>query len=154
MSTKNMSNVAVTFWMWQYARRVDMLSRLWTTGRRPLAFLWLYGECYVYPLRVLWKLKIFSWSACKLLNWREKLYGGVLHTKGAATGEGLVMHTTCAFTFIAVSKWHLSRIPASKRICMNVGVFQNKARRKKIHVSCTPEQMKKLAKVRMQSGNA
>ena len=30
--------------------------------------------------------------------------GRLLHMKGAATDEGLVMHTTCAFTFIAVSK--------------------------------------------------
>ena len=26
--------------------------------------------------------------------------GAQLHTKGAATGEGLVMHTTCPFTFM------------------------------------------------------
>ena len=28
--------------------------------------------------------------------------GRLLRTKGTAIGEGLVMHTTCAFTFIAV----------------------------------------------------
>ena len=28
--------------------------------------------------------------------------GRLLHTKGAAIGESLVMHTTCVFTFIAV----------------------------------------------------
>ena len=57
----------------------------------------------------------------------------VLHTKGAAAGEGLVMHTTCAFTFIhvAVSKWHLFRIPASKRICMNVGGVSKQSQKKK-----------------------
>ena len=37
------------------------------------------------------------------------------------------------------------QIPASKRICMNVEVFQNKARRK-MYLSCTLEQMKQLAK--------
>ena len=40
------------------------------------------------------------------------------------------MHTTRAFTFIAVESDTFFRIPASKRICMNVEVFQNKARRK------------------------
>ena len=74
------------------------------------------------------RLNMFSWSACILLRKGET---GRLLTKGIATGEGLVMHTTCAFTFIAVSKWHFFRIPESKRISMNVGVFQNKARRKK-----------------------
>ena len=86
--------------------------------------------------------------------------GRLLHGEGLSyrwrprLSDASRMHTTCAFTFIAVSKWHLFRIPASKRICMNVGVFRNKARRKKILVSCTPEQTKQLAKVRMQSGNA
>ena len=60
--------------------------------------------------------------------------GRLLHTirkTQLQVTPGLVMHTTWAFIFIAVSKWHLFRIPAIKRICMNVGVFQNKARRKK-----------------------
>ena len=53
----------------------------------------------------------------------------ILHTKGAATAEGLVMHSTCAFTFTAVSKRHLFRFRQVKAISMNVQVFQNKARR-------------------------
>ena len=99
----------------------------------------------------LWKTEnIFM--VCLQTTELKRETGRLLHTKGTAIGEGLVMHTTCAFTFFESDTFF--RILASKRICMNVEVFQNKARRKKIHVSFSPEQLIELAKVRMQSGNA
>ena len=132
---------------------------LWTTGRRKKAigfspaFRWMLclssQKVVAQDYEI---LKIFSWSACKLLSWREKLVDSVLHTKAAATGEGLVMHATCAFTY-SCFKVTLFEIPASKHICMNVEVFQNKARRKnppKLHSRANET----ACKGSEQSGNA
>ena len=79
------------------------------------------------------KLKIFLRSACKLLSWREKLVDYWTEHEGRSYRWRLsdAHNLACVFTFLAVSKWHIFRIPASKCICMNVEVFQNKARRRK-----------------------
>ena len=60
--------------------------------------------------------------------------GRLLHTKGAATGEGLpgsdAHHLRIHFS--RCFKVMPFQIPASKRIFMNVEVLQNKARRKNL----------------------
>ena len=60
--------------------------------------------------------------------------GRLLHTKGAATGEGLpgsdAHHLRVHFS--SCFKVTPFQIPARKRICMNVEVLQNKARRKNL----------------------
>ena len=112
---------------------------VWTTGRRK--------NVIGFSPAIRWMLSLSSQKAvaqdclksenilmvCLQTAGLKRETGRQLHTdpQCAATAESLVMHTTWAFTFIDVSKWHLFRIPASKRICMNVGVFQNIARRKK-----------------------
>ena len=50
----------------------------------------------------LWKTENIFMVCLQTAELKRETGRHVLHTKGAATGEGLVMHTTCAFTFIAV----------------------------------------------------
>ena len=50
--------------------------------------------------------------------------GRLLHMKGAATGEGSDAHHLRVH-FYSCFKMTPFQIPASKRICMNVEVFQN-----------------------------
>ena len=75
----------------------------------------------------LWKTEniFLVCAAFKLLSWREKLVDYC--TRRRSYRRRL---SDLRVPFYSCFKVHLFRIPASKRICMNVGVFQNKAKRK------------------------
>ena len=104
---------------------------LWTTGRGKKAIgfspatRWML--CFSSQKVVAQdceKLKIFSRSVCKLLSWREKLVDWRSYWWRLSDAHHLRVH------FYSCFKVTPFQILASKRICMNVEVFQNKARRK------------------------